>query len=86
MSLEAFHLFITSTGFRQIRCNKDLLVPNLLLKSMVALRRVYDSIRGQNPATIEVTKEMIDYVRRSRADYIAKEAKKLMKLMLNRIC
>ena len=50
-------------------CNKDLRVPNLLLKSMLALRRVYDSIRGQNPATIEIIKELIDYVRISRADY-----------------
>ena len=48
--------------------NKDLLVPNLQQQSLVALRRVYDSIRDFNPSSITVS-QMIKYARNAHANY-----------------
>ena len=49
--------------------NKDLLVPNLQQRSLVALRRVYDSIKGLNPASITVSQEMMKYARNAHSRY-----------------
>ena len=49
--------------------NKDLLVPNLQQRSLVALRRVYDSIKGLNPASITVSQEMMKYARNEHSRY-----------------
>ena len=49
--------------------NKDLLVPNLQQRSLVALRRVYDSIKGLNPASITVSQEMMKFARNAHSRY-----------------
>ena len=38
-------------------------------RSLVALRRVYDSIKGLNPASITVSQEMMKYARNAHSRY-----------------
>ena len=42
---------------------------NLQQRSLVALRRVYDSIKGLNPASITVSHEMMKYARNAHSRY-----------------